>query len=151
MEAVSVTEKSRFTRRREALKIIGGSTALLPLAALTGCGGGDAPSAPAPAPEPAAATPPAESAAEAPAPAAETEPAGPSRITERDPQAQSLGYRHDATTVDATAYERYEAGQACSNCLLFQGAEGDEWGLCSIFPGREVKATGWCNVYAPKG
>ena len=48
------------------------------------------------------------------------------------------------------AQPRYEDGQACVNCALFQGGPGDEWANCSIFPGRQVKATGWCSVYAPK-
>jgi hypothetical protein len=140
-----VTNESKISGRREALKIIGGSAALLPLVGLTGCSGGEQSPPTASGPQAETAAAPAEAPPEAPAPT------GPSRVTEDDPQAQSLGYRHDATTVDASDYERFEAGQACSNCLLFQGGEGDEWGLCSIFPGREVKATGWCNVYAPKG
>ena len=158
--------------RREVLKNIGGGTALLALAGLTGCSGGEESAAP-PAPEPAAGPAPAAPEAAPPAtepapePAPEPEPAvaesapdapaetpapsGAARLAEDDAQARSLGYRHNATTVDTAVYERYQAGQACSNCMLFQGGEGAEWGACSIFPGKAVKATGWCSVYAPKG
>lgn len=131
---------------------MGGSAAL---AGLTACGGGGSePQAPAAAseaaPEPAepATMPetPAEAPAEAPAAGANLTP-----LNDGDPQAQALGYVSDATTVDTTAQPRYEAGQACANCALFMGAEGDESGPCSIFPGRLVAATGWCSVYAPKG
>jgi len=63
-------------------------------------------------------------------------------------QAKGLGYVEDATTVDQSKYARYQEGQACSNCQLYGG--GEEAGSCGIFPGKKVKATGWCNVYAPK-
>ena len=135
-----MTEQKANDRRR-FLKVASGAALTIPLASLTACSG-DEPSAPPP--EPAAATPPPE------APAPEPEPTGPLRLQIADQQAQSLAYTHDATTVDASAQPRYEPGQACQNCLLFQGAEGDEWANCSIFPGRQVKATGWCNVYQPK-
>lgn len=150
--------------RRKFLKLVSGSAVLLPLAGLSACSGGDesAPAtsgsaAPEPSPEPeskpamAEEAPADEPAAEQPAagePAAE--PGGDMpRLDENSQQAQSLGYVHDATTVDASKFPRYEEGQACSNCALWQGGDA-EWGGCSIFPGRKVKATGWCNVYAPK-
>jgi hypothetical protein len=141
--------------RRKFLKLMGGSAVLLPLATLSACSGGEqsAPAssgsaAPAPAPEP---KPEPEKAMpeEQPAqPAADTGGEMP-RLSESDPQAQSLGYVHDATTVDTSKYPRYQAGQACSNCALYMGGDA-EWGGCSIFPGRQVKGTGWCSVYAPK-
>lgn len=72
-----------------------------------------------------------------------------SRVNEDDPAAVALGYKHDAVTVDATAYPRYAAGQLCENCALYQpGTEG--WGACGVFPGKQVNAKGWCNAYAPK-
>jgi len=61
-------------------------------------------------------------------------------------QAQSLSYVHEASRVDASAQPRYEEGQQCSNCSLYQG--GDQpWGGCPLFAGKRVKATGWCNAY----
>lgn len=64
------------------------------------------------------------------------------------PQAQGLGYAHDAATVDKAKYPRHQDGQACANCALYQG--GDEWGGCGLFAGQAVSAKGWCNAYAPK-
>ena len=61
-------------------------------------------------------------------------------LTEDDPTAQSLKYVSSSTTE----------GQHCSNCALVQGADGDEWRPCQIFPGKMVNANGWCSVWAPK-
>ena len=144
---------SASTDRRQFLKYVGGSAAL---AGLTACGGGSEPAAPPAASEPAAKpaeptsmpeTAAAEAPADTPAPAAG---ANLAPLNDNDPQAQALGYVSDATTVDSAAQPRYEAGQACANCALFMGAEGDASGPCSIFPGRLVAASGWCSVYAPK-
>lgn len=147
--------------RRRFLKLVGGGVVVLPLWPLGACsGGGEAPApadtagADAPEAEPAAAT-------EPPAPAerpAAGEPAteqagggGPMpRLAEDDAQAVSLGYRHEASDVDTSKYPRYQPGQACANCALYQGDGADAWAGCSIFPGKLVKATGWCSVYAPQ-
>jgi hypothetical protein len=57
---------------------------------------------------------------------------------------------HAATTVDTPRYPRYETGQMCAGCALFQGGAGDEWAGCPIFPGKAVKRSGCCSVCAPK-
>lgn len=72
------------------------------------------------------------------------------RLSLDDPQAKSLGYVHDATEVDQSKYARYQPGQVCGNCALWQGGDA-EWGRCSIFPGKLVNTAGWCSAYAPKG
>lgn len=71
-------------------------------------------------------------------------------VDEASAQAASLGYKHDAATVDKAKYPRYTDGMACGKCALYQGAEGAEWGGCGIFAGQAVAAKGWCNAYAPK-
>lgn len=136
--------------RRRLIKMLGSGAVLLPLAGLGACSG-EKPPAPAaeapPAPEPEATPAPEPQMAAEEAPAAQAElPA----LAEDDPQAVTLGYVEDATTVDVEKYPRYNAGQACSNCALYQGGDAPS-GACSIFPGKAVKAAGWCNVYAPKG
>lgn len=73
-----------------------------------------------------------------------------SRLDEKDPQAQSLGYKHDATQVDAKKFPRYRAGEVCENCQLFQAKPGNAWGPCPIFPGKQVNAKGWCTSYMKK-
>jgi len=66
-----------------------------------------------------------------------------------DPQAVALGYVEDAAKVDTAKFPRYQAGQNCETCSLYQPGEGG-WGGCSIFAGKQVAAAGWCNVFAPK-
>lgn len=135
---------STLEERRRFLKIVGGSAVLMPVLGISACSGGDdkAPAAAAPKVDKA---PSVESAAEAPA-----KPSGMPKLAEDDPQAKSLAYVHDAADIDAAMQPRFKAGQACSNCALYQGKADDEWAACSIFPGKAVKGTGWCTVYAPK-
>lgn len=46
--------------------------------------------------------------------------------------------------------ESENAEQNCSNCTLYQGAEGDESGPCALFPGAAVSSAGWCSAWVPK-
>ena len=146
-------QERRNQERRRLLKLLGSATVLVPLSTLTACGGGETPpqaaEAPAePAPEP---SPTPEPAAEAaPEPAAAEQPAELPALGEDDPQAVSLGYVQDASSVDGSRYPQFHAGQACANCALYLGGDAAA-GACSIFPGKSVMAAGWCSVYAPKG
>jgi hypothetical protein len=142
--------------RRRFLKLVSTGAILAPFAGLAACGGGEEPANSGSA-EPAAASDrpgsapgsTAEPAAESPA--AEAQPSGDMpRLEESNPQARSLGYVHDASSADASKYPQYAAGQACANCALYLGKDGEPWGGCSIFPGKLVNAKGWCSVYAPK-
>ena len=78
--------------------------------------------------------------------------AGEVKISEDDPVAAALGYKHDATAVDTTKFPtRAVAGgetQFCDNCLQYKATE-EGWGTCAIFPGKLVAAKGWCNVWVP--
>ncbi len=76
--------------------------------------------------------------------------AQPARLEESDPQAAALGYRHDATKVDAKKYPAYTAGRNCANCQLYMGKTGDAWGACSAFGGKLVNAKGWCVAWVKK-
>lgn len=77
------------------------------------------------------------------------------KVSEDDPTAIALGYKHDASAVDTAKFPKRagEAGesQLCSNCSLYQAADGAEWGKCSIFPGKLVKGAGWCNAWVAAG
>ncbi|MDN6318688.1 MAG: high-potential iron-sulfur protein [Marinobacter sp.] len=68
-------------------------------------------------------------------------------LKEDDPAAKQLNYKHDASQVDSS---KYESGQKCDNCRYFKGNEGDEWGPCTIFPGKSVNGAGWCSSYSAK-
>ena len=174
-----MSEYSDPAGRRKFLKLVGGTVVLVPLAGLAACsGGGDSAPAGGGETKPAAdegagsgagadmasqAEEAAGSAQQATQEAAEeaAETAGTSggetggggrpKLSLDDPQAKSLGYVHDATNVDQSKYGRYQPGQACSNCALFQASGDEQWAGCSIFPGKLVNAAGWCSAWAPKG
>ena len=74
-----------------------------------------------------------------------------SMVAETDPQAAALGYKADASKVDKAKQPKYAAGQACSNCALYQGAAGSAAGACPLFAGKQVSAKAWCSAWAKKG
>jgi len=69
-------------------------------------------------------------------------------LPETDPTAQALGYKADASQVDAAKYPQHTAQQSCANCKFFQGTGAS--GPCQLFPGKSVNAKGWCAGYAAK-
>jgi hypothetical protein len=60
------------------------------------------------------------------------------------PEAKALGYTEDAKSA------KESAGHHCGECALYQGGKGSAQGPCQIFPGKEVKATGWCRSWSPQ-
>jgi len=62
-----------------------------------------------------------------------------------DPTAKALKYTSDASTAKDA-----KPGSKCANCRLYQGAAKSTEGGCSIFPGKSVKASGWCTSWTPK-
>ena len=76
------------------------------------------------------------------------------KLAEDNPQAMALGYKHDASQVDTAKYPKRAgdegAKQFCHNCNLYQAKGEEGWGPCSIFPGKQVAAKGWCNAWVPK-
>jgi len=71
------------------------------------------------------------------------------QLTEDDPQAVALGYKHDTSTIDGSKHPNHAAEQKCSNCQLVQATEG-EWRPCAIFPGKAVNENGWCTAWVKK-
>ncbi|AKJ67800.1 hypothetical protein PATSB16_16280 [Pandoraea thiooxydans] len=71
-------------------------------------------------------------------------------LSESDPTAQTLGYKENATKVDKAKFPKYQAGEACDNCSLYQGKAGAANGPCPIYAGKLVAAKGWCNAYVKK-
>jgi len=71
-------------------------------------------------------------------------------LSETDPTAKSLAYVADASKVDPKANPTYQKGQLCENCIQFTGKAGAADGPCNIFPGKLVKAKGWCKVWVLK-
>ena len=72
--------------------------------------------------------------------------AGEVEITEDDPMAMALGYKHSVDDVDTAKYPKYADGQLCDKCVQYK-ATSEGWGTCAIFPGKLVAAKGWCNVW----
>ena len=71
-------------------------------------------------------------------------------LSEGDPTAKSLGYVTDAKKVDPKTNPNYKPGQVCANCMQYTGKAGVAEGPCNIFPGKLVKAQGWCKVWVLK-
>lgn len=72
------------------------------------------------------------------------------RLEESDALAVSLGYRHDASKVDAKKYPAFAANRICANCQLFQAKPNEPWGPCAAVGGKLVNAKGWCVAWVPK-
>jgi hypothetical protein len=72
------------------------------------------------------------------------------KLEETDPQAVALGYKADATKVDAKKYPNHAATQVCSNCNFYQGKAADAMAPCQLFAGKQVAAKGWCSGWAKK-
>ncbi|HEY3729981.1 MAG TPA: high-potential iron-sulfur protein [Steroidobacteraceae bacterium] len=63
-------------------------------------------------------------------------------ISEQDPAAKAVQYVEDAKRAKGA-----ESGADCSNCSLY-GSAGADRGSCSLFPGKLVKAAGWCSKWS---
>ncbi len=70
-------------------------------------------------------------------------------LTVDDPSAKALAYHVDAAAVDTATHANFVAGSNCANCQLYTGGEA-ELGPCSIFPGKLVRAEGWCRTWVQK-
>jgi hypothetical protein len=63
-------------------------------------------------------------------------------LSPNDPAAKALRYTEDAGSVKGIP-----AGNKCSNCALYQGSYTSTAGPCQAFPGKQVKAAGWCSSW----
>lgn len=66
-------------------------------------------------------------------------------ISADDPTAKALKYVNDASTASGA-----KPGSKCANCSNYQGPVGSSQGGCVLFPGKSVKATGWCSSWTAK-
>lgn len=72
------------------------------------------------------------------------------KADENDPGAKAVGYKADATKVDAAKFPTYAKGRVCSGCQLYQGKAGDAAGPCPIVGMKLVNAGGWCTAWVKK-
>jgi hypothetical protein len=61
------------------------------------------------------------------------------------PEAKAVRYVEDAKDAQGAS-----PGSNCANCGLYQGPNGSTQGPCQLFPGKAVKAAGWCSSWAPQ-
>jgi hypothetical protein len=78
-----------------------------------------------------------------PARAAAAEAAEAPMLAESDPAAVAVSYVEDANRAKDA-----QPGASCSNCVLYKDAPGTGLGDCRIFPGKWVKAAGWCSSWS---
>lgn len=62
-----------------------------------------------------------------------------------DAEAKKVKY-----TEDATQEKSATKGNNCGTCALYEGTYKSTQGPCQIFPGKHVKAAGWCSAWAPQ-
>lgn len=156
---------STVKTRRDALKmslgVLVGLPAVSALNACTQCSkpASDAGSTPASAPTAASMDSGASAPAQAPAAGAaaggNTE--GLTLVSETDPVATGLNYKHDKANVPAAMQQEKSgvpfAQQSCSNCMFYNAAgqiDGGEVGTCQVIPTGKVKSGGWCASWAKK-
>ena len=100
--------------------------------------------------KPAVATPKAAPAKKAPAKKTETV----KWVSEKDPVANALKYKHDKKDVDKKLLKKKMGVEAkdqfCDNCIQYvKGA--DSYGTCKILVNKgNVKAKAWCNMWTKK-
>lgn len=73
-----------------------------------------------------------------------------SKLAESDATAVALGYREDASKVDAAKFPAHKATQNCANCRFYAGNDKAATAGCQLFPGKSVAAKGWCSAYNAK-
>lgn len=66
-------------------------------------------------------------------------------IDPRSAQAKAVSYVENASEAKEAG-----PGNTCATCGLYQGASGSSQGGCQLFPGKQVKAAGWCSSWAPQ-
>lgn len=76
--------------------------------------------------------------------------AAPATLSESDATAIALGYRQNSNRVDAGKYPKHAAGQACRNCMFYQGSASAANAPCPLFGGKLVAGAGWCNSWTKK-
>ncbi|MCU0758118.1 MAG: high-potential iron-sulfur protein [Steroidobacteraceae bacterium] len=91
------------------------------------------------------------------APAAGAKPAAPAAggsagalplLNPTEPAAKALGYIEDSKKVDAKANPTWKPEQRCNNCLQWADKNRKApTSRCNLFPGKMVKAEGWCKVW----
>jgi len=59
----------------------------------------------------------------------------------------------DSAQAKALQYvgESEIADNNCANCALYTANDGEDKGMCPLFPGQLVMGAGWCSAYVAAG
>ncbi|GGC60039.1 high-potential iron-sulfur protein [Undibacterium terreum] len=68
------------------------------------------------------------------------------QLLESDASAVEHGYKLDPSKVDKKKFPKYEAGQICGTCQLYEEKSKDMGG-CALFPGKLVHVKAWCDAW----
>lgn len=72
-----------------------------------------------------------------------------SPVDMNNPAVIALKYVEDATEASRPDKMGFKGqDQICENCRFYAGVDS-EWGGCSLFQNRLVKAAGWCSGWIP--
>lgn len=69
-----------------------------------------------------------------------------SKLGEGEATAVEHGYKLDPKAVDRKKFAKYEPGQICGTCQLFDD-QGKGWGGCALFPDKLVSVNAWCDAW----
>ena len=72
-------------------------------------------------------------------------PAPTSLLNPDSKEAKAVKYVEDASKAQGA-----QPGSTCASCAVYLGHSGAPTGPCQIFPGKLVKAAGWCSSWAPQ-
>lgn len=72
------------------------------------------------------------------------------KLPETDSYAKSMGFKLNAKDVDRQRWTRYQEGQQCSKCQLWDGKPTDAFAPCSFFGDRLTPSAGWCKNFKVK-
>lgn len=71
-------------------------------------------------------------------------------ISENDPVAKAVGYKHDVKDVDPKKRPLpARKNEFCKNCALYTASDAG-WGKCTMLTGGLVAAKGWCGSWSKK-
>lgn len=74
-------------------------------------------------------------------------------VSEADPTASALGYKHDASKVDLKKFPQRGTPAAktqfCDNCMFYTNVDGKS-GKCQLIQTGTVNPKGWCVSWAKK-
>lgn len=70
-------------------------------------------------------------------------------ISEDDPTAKALGYKHDGSKVDATKFKTWAKNNVCDNCNFYKAKDAKS-GPCMALGNKLVAPKGWCSAWVKK-